>query len=309
MGTLREAAAGYLALRRSTGYKYYREGLLTGHFVDFPEELGTGHVTVEAALQWAARPADASPAWHAARLTAVRGLASYLAASGSRHQVPPAGLLPRRGGPRVTPCLYSPEEITALVRAARSMAHPLRAVVFEHFVALVAVTGMRTGEAMALDRDDAGLEAGVLVVRGAKFGKSRLVPLHPDVTARLRACAGQRGELCPRPAVPAFFVSGTGTRLSHHNVSKTSSVLLAAAGISAPPGVPRPRPYDLRHSFAVATVARWYAEGQDVARRLPALSTYMGHVSPASTYYYLHACPQLMTAAAQRLEDTWKEMP
>lgn len=308
MSTLRQAAAGYLALRRATGYKYYREGLLIGQFVDFLEEAGAEHVTVEAALEWAARPAGADPSWHAARLTAVRGLASYLAASDGRHQVPPARLLPRRVN-RVTPYLYSPEEIAAVVRAARELAHPLRAVVFEHFVALMAVTGMRTGEAMGLDRDDADLDAGVLVVRGAKFGKSRLLPLHPDVTARLRAYARQRDTLCPRPQVPAFFVSGTGTRLTHHNVSTTFTTLLATAGISAPPGVPKPRPYDLRHSFAVATVARWHAEGLDVDHHLPALSTYMGHVSPASTYYYLHACPQLMTAAAQRLEDSWRETP
>jgi integrase/recombinase XerD len=285
MNAIREAAAEYLALRRATGYKYYAEGLLIGHFADFLEERGAEHVTVEAALDWAARPADADPAWHAARLTAVRGLIRHLAASDGRHQVPPPGMLPRRGH-RVTPYLYSPEEISALVRAARSMGHPLRAAVFEHFVALMAVTGMRTGEAMALDRGDADLDAGVLTVRGAKFGKSRLVPLHPDVTARLRAYARRRDRLCPRPAVPAFFVSGTGTRLNHHNVSTTFSTLLAAAGISAPPGVPKPRPYDLRHSFAVATVARWYAEGLDVAHHLPALSTYMGHVSPASTYWY-----------------------
>ena len=308
MSALREAAAGYLALRRSTGYKYYVEGLLIGHFVDFLEERGAGHVTVGAALEWATCPAGADPSWHAARLTAIRGLASYLAASDSRHQVPPAGLLPRRSH-RVTPYLYSPEETAALVRAARELAHPLRAAVFEHFVALMAVTGMRTGEVMALDRGDADLDAGVLVVRGAKFGKSRLIVLHAGVTARLRAYAKRRDDLCPHPAVPAFFVSGTGTRLSHHNVSTTFSALLAAAGISAPPGVPKPRPYDLRHSFAVSTMARWYAEGHDVARLLPALSTYMGHVSPASTYWYLHACPQLMTAAAQRLEDAWREAP
>lgn len=308
MSTLREAAAGYLALRRSTGYKYYVEGLLIGHFVDFLEDRGAGYVTVEAALEWATCPADADPSWHAARLTAIRGLASYLAASDSRHQALPAGLLPRRSH-RVTPYLYSPEEIAALVRAARGLAHPLRAAVFEHFVALMAVTGMRTGEVMALDRCDADLDAGVLVVRGAKFGKSRLILLHPGVTARLRSYAKRRDRLCPHPPVPAFFVSGTGTRLNHHNVSTTFNALLAAAGISAPPGVPKPRPYDLRHSFAVSTVARWYAEGHDVARRLPALSTHMGHVSPASTYWYLHACPQLMTAAARRLEDAWKENP
>jgi integrase/recombinase XerD len=306
VSTIREAAAEYLALRRATGYKYYAEGLLIGHFAGFLEERGMQHVTVGAALEWAAMPAGASPAWHAARLSAIRGLARHLAASDSRHQVPPPGLLPRRSD-RVTPYLYSPQEIAGLVRAARAIAHPLRAAVFEHFVALMAVTGMRTGEAMALDRGDADLDAGVLTVRGAKFGKSRLVPLHPDVTARLGAYARRRDRLCPRPAVPAFFVSGTGTRLNHHNVSTTFSTLLAAAGISAPPGVPKPRPYDLRHSFAVATVARWYAEGRDVGHHLPALSTYMGHVSPASTHYYLHACPQLMTAAAQRLEEAWKE--
>jgi integrase/recombinase XerD len=187
MSAIREAAAEYLALRRSTGYKYYVEGLLIGHFADFLEERGTEHVTVEAALEWAAMPAGADPAWHAARLTAVRGLARHLAASDSRHQVPPPGLLPRRND-RVTPYLYSQEEITALVRAARAMAHPLRAAVFEHFVALMAVTGMRTGEAMALDCGDADLDAGVLVVRGAKFGNYAEGAVMPSPVTGLVAC-------------------------------------------------------------------------------------------------------------------------
>jgi len=308
MSAIRKAAAEYLGLRRSLGYKYYVEGLLIGHFVAFLEARQMDHVTVEAALEWAAQPGDADAGWHAARLSAIRGLIRYLAASDGCHQVPPPGLLPRRSH-RVTPYLYSPAEITALVRAAPSLAHPLRAATFEHFIALMAVTGLRTGEAMGLDRADADLNTGVLAVRGAKFGKSRLVPLHPAVTARMLTYARRRDQLCPRPSTPAFFVSGAGTRLNHPNASTTFNTLLAAAGINPPPGVPKPRLYDLRHSFAVNTIARWYAEGLDVAHHLPALSTYLGHVSPASTYWYLHACPQLMTAAAQRLEDSWKENP
>ncbi|MBO3753227.1 hypothetical protein J5X84_44990, partial [Streptosporangiaceae bacterium NEAU-GS5] len=117
------------------------------------------------------------------------------------------------------------------------------------------------------------------------------------------------------PSTAAFFISGCGTRLNHTSVSKAFARVLKTAAITpaitpaitAPAGTGKPRLYDLRHTFAVTTMANWYAAGADVAHLLPALSTYLGHISPATTYWYLHACPELMTEAAKRLEDSWKE--
>jgi integrase len=186
--------------------------------------------------------------------------------------------------------------------AAARLSCPLRAATFETFIGLMAATGLRTGEAMALDRAGADLGDGTLIIRCSKLGKSRLVPLHATTTAALARYAVRRDQLCPQPATPAFFLSGAGTRLNHTNASTTFAGLLAAAGISTGPGTRRPRLYDLRHSFAVAVLAGWHAEGADAQARLPALATYLGHVKPSSTYWYLQAAPELLTAAAARLE-------
>jgi integrase len=306
MSAMREAAEEYLAMRRGLGYKLRPEGRLLRQFAGFLEERGLAHLTVKAALEWAILPRDADPSWWAARLTVVRVFARYLAVTDERTEVPPEDLLPRQER-RTTPYLYSPGQIAALIRAAGALASPLRASTFESFIGLMAVTGLRTGEAMGLDRDEVDLAEGVLIVRGTKFGKSRLVPLHPTATGQLRTYAQRRDELCPDPPTPAFFLSGAGTRLNHTNASKTFSRLLRAAGIQAPPGAPKPRLYDLRHSFAVATLVTWYSQDLDVAHLLPALSTYLGHISPATTYWYLHASPELMAAAATRLDAAWKE--
>jgi len=306
MSAMREAAEEYLAMRRGLGYKLRPEGRLLRQFAGFLEGRDLAHLTAGAALEWATLPRDADPSWWAARLTVVRVFARYLAVTDERTEVPPEDLLPRQER-RTTPYLYSPGQIAALMRAAGALASPLRASTFGSFIGLMAVTGLRTGEAMGLDRDQVDLAEGVLIIQGTKFGKSRLVPLHPTATGQLRTYAQRRDELCPDPPTPAFFLSGAGTRLNHTNASKTFSRLLRAAGIQAPPAAPKPRLYDLRHSFAVATLVTWYSQDLDVPHLLPALSTYLGHISPATTYWYLHACPELMAAAATRLDAAWKE--
>lgn len=308
MSALDRALEDYLALRRSLGYKLRQEGRLLASFTACLQARGLDRVTVQAALGWATQPGSASPGWHAKRLSAVRGFTAYLATIDETSEVLPAGLLPGRVS-RATPYLYSPAEITALMAAAARLACPLRAASFEAFIGLMATTGLRTGEVMALDRADADLAGGALIIRCSKLGKSRLVPLHATTTAALARYAGRRDQLWPRPVTPAFFLSGAGTRLNHHNVSTTFAGLLGAAGITAPPGRRRPRPYDLRHSFAVATLISWHADGADVQSRLPALSTYLGHVKPSATYWYLQAAPELLAVAAARLERFLGDLP
>ena len=307
MTALREAAEGYLAIRRGLGYKLKIEGRMLRQFTGFCDTRGLEHVTTAAALAWATTPADADVSWWAARLTVIRKFAQFLATFDARTQIPPTDLLPRTGKDRTQPHLYSPEQIAALLKAARNLAHPLRAATFEALIGLMATTGIRTGEAMGLDRDDADLASGVLMIRGTKFGKSRLVPLHATTIEHLVAYQQQRDQLCPRPPTTAFFLSSTGTRLNSTSTSKAFTRILKTAAITVPAGIANPRLYDLRHTFAVTTLASWYAAEADVGHLLPTLSTYLGHISPATTYWHLHACPQLMTEAVKRLEASWKD--
>jgi integrase/recombinase XerD len=300
--TLRDEVDRYLALRRGLGYKLKIEGRMLGQFVGFCDARGLEQVTVTAALAWATTPAGADMSWWAARLTVIREFARFLAAFDDRTEIPPTNLLPRTGDDRAQPYLYSPAEITALVKAARTLADPLRVATFEAFIGLMAVTGIRTAEAMGLDREDVDLAGGILVIRGSKHGKSRLVPLHATTVEHLSAYQQRRDQLCPRPATTAFFLSGAGTRLNSVTTSKAFTRILKAAAITVDAGAAKPRLYDLRHTFAVTTLTNWYAADADVAHLLPALSAYLGHISPATTYWYLHACPQLMTEAVKRLE-------
>ena len=159
----------------------------------------------------------------------VRGFARHLHVIDPGHEVPPPGLLPGRSH-RATPYLYSDADIAALMAAARGFRSPLRAATFETLVGLLAVTGLRIGEALRLDRDDVDLVEGVLTIRVTKFGKSREVPLHPSTVDALAAYARKRDRLCRRPAGPAFFVSTAGTRLLYCNAHLPGSTWSAERG-------------------------------------------------------------------------------
>jgi integrase len=301
MNKLRHALDDYLALRRSLGYKLERAGRLLADFVGHLETAGADTITMDAALSWATRPRDADSSWWAHRLSVVRVFARHVHAIDPVHEVPPAGLLPPRKN-RATPYLYSSTDIVALMTAARSLRSALRAATFETLVGLLAVTGVRIGEALRLDRGDVDLDEGVLQIRDTKFGKSREIPLHCSTTEALAAYVRHRDRLCPRPVDQAFFVSTTGTRLLYCNVHATWLKLVRRAGLGPRSASCRPRPHDLRHSFAVRTLLGWYQDGIDVQARMPALSTYLGHVHPANTYWYLSSAPELLNLAAARLE-------
>jgi len=201
---------------------------------------------------------------------------------------------------RPAPYLWSQEEICGLLEGARALRSPLRAVTHQALFGLLATTGMRLGEAVGLDRDDVDLGAGVITIWEAKFDRPRLVPLHPTTTEALCRYASRRDRLCPRPRSTAFFLSGAGTRLDRSSVDKTLRKITTAMGIRT--ATVRPRAHDLRHSLAVATLIRWLASGVNVDAQMAVLSTYLGHVSPADTYWYLSASPELMALAAERLD-------
>jgi integrase len=304
VSALRAAAGEYLAMRRTLGFRLTTQGQHLMSFVRFCEERGADRVTADLAVEWATRTSRGSgdEVYQARRLDVARIFARHLQALDPATEVPPGDVLSRRQG-RIPPYLYSPEEIAVLMNAAGDLAPPLRAATWRTLIGLLAVTGMRQGEACRLERDDVDLEAGTLVIRDSKFGKSRLVFLHPTAVAALRAYERARDRMFPNLAAGAFLVNSRGRPLDGPNLPKTFAALVTAAGIQAPPGQRAPRLHDLRHTFTVATMLDWYRDGGNVQARLPLLSTWLGHVDPKSTYWYLQAIPGLLALAAGRLEQ------
>lgn len=301
MSPLRQALTDYLRLRRALGYKLERAGKLLPQFLDYLEQQDVEVVTVERTLAWATLPAHGSRRWWAFRLSTVRGFAVYLQTLDPRTEVPPKDLLAGKP-PRATPYLYTDAEIAALIAAAERLRSPLRVATYRTLIGLLAATGIRIGEAIRLDRGDLDPARGLLVVRDSKFGKTRELPLHESTTRALRAYLRLRERLQPTPKTPALFISPAGTRLIYCNVHATFRQLRDAAGLRPRSARCRPRIHDLRHSFAIRTLLDAYQDEDDVQRRLSLLSTYLGHVNPGATYWYLSAAPELLALAGRRLE-------
>lgn len=297
-----EHAENYLRLRKALGHKLAYHTRALPSFAAYLDSAAAPAITIEAALAWAQRP-PASPGTTvvARRMTVARGFARHMAGVDPATQVPPPGLIPFRQRWR-PPFIYSPADVQALMaEVPRLVPTPLRAATFATMIGLLAATGLRIGEVIALGRGDINWAEGVIVVNDTKFGKSREVALHPTVTAALARYATLRDQALPAPASPAFFLSLRGTAVACCDFESRFRALLARTGVGA--GAPfRPRVHDLRHSFAVHTLAGWYRAGEDVAALLPRLSTYLGHLVPDYTYRYLSATPELLALAAARLD-------
>ena len=314
MSALAAALTDYLALRRSLGTELRGPALLLRRFVEFADREGATVITTELALRWARAPRAATPATWAARLGHVRRFARWLSAAEPRTEVPPAGLLVARYR-RHPPYVYRDEEVAALVGEAARLPSPLglRGPTYATLFGLLAVTGLRVSEALALDRDDVDLRGGLLAVRRGKFGKARFVPVHPTTRRALARYARQRDRGLPRPASAAFFLSERGIRVTEWSARYTFAVVSRAVGLRAPTRDGRhghgPRLHDLRHRLAAATLVRWYREGHDVERELPRLATYLGHAHVADTYWYIEAVPELLALAAERSAGPREDAP
>lgn len=299
MSALAGHVEDYLRLRRALGYRLERAGHLLPKLVAFLETAGSPTLTTDLAISFARLPANARPGHWAARLAVVRGFARYLQTIDAATEVPPTAVFPVRRH-RPAPYLWSENDIVRLLERARALRPPLRAASHEALLGLLAVSGMRVGEAVGLDRDDVDFGAGIITIRHAKFDRPRLVPLHSTTTAALRAYATERDRLRPVRHSTAFFVSGVGTRLDRGGVAKALRRITTAMGLRSE--TVRPTPHQLRHTFAVRTLVDWHRSGVRVEEHIAVLSTYLGHVSPADTYWYLSATPELMALAAERLD-------
>ena len=307
MKPLSKAIQDYLALRRSLGFKLRGAGMELAKFASFMEQQNAECVTTRLAVDWAQQPSNAQPAHWAQRLSYVRCFARHHAASDPNTEVPPPGLLPFRAA-RAHPYLYSIEEVQRLLEHALQLSPKteLRRWTYHALLGLLSVTGLRVGEALRLKLDDVDLDNGVLTVRGTKFGKSRLVPIHASTRDVLASYRTRRASHLGNSDAAHFFVTRTGNRLDGGDLRRTFYSLSRQVGLRGIHDSHGPRLHDFRHRFAVETLLGWYRSGQDVERRLPVLSTYLGHVRVSDTYWYLSAHPQLMTLAMTRMEQRWE---
>jgi integrase len=299
VSSLRDALEDYLRLRRRLGFKLEGDQRLLESFVEFMERAGAELITSQLAVRWAMLPQDVHPHRWGQRLTIVRVFARYAATLDPDNEIPSVELLPARRR-RVAPYIYAPEEITALMQAAGELTPPLRAASYRTVIGLMATTGLRLGEALGLDRHAVDLHDGALHVRAGQ-AKQREVPLHPTATRALRSYARRRDQHRPQPSSPAFFLNPRGDRITNPEFNAQFARLIKQIGLEGAGERVRPRPHDLRHSLAVHTLLDWIRAGEDVDRRMPELSTFLGHNQPESTYWYLQAVPELMALIAARL--------
>jgi integrase/recombinase XerD len=290
----------YLRLRRALGFKLKEDERTLGHLVDYLDAAGATTVITELAVRWARQPVGVHPNQWAKRLRVARGFAAYLQTIDPTAEIPPPDVFPTRRQ-RATPYLFSQQDICRLLEEARRLRNPMRAASYEALFGLLAVSGMRIGEALALERSDVDLDAGVITIRKPKGDRARLVPLHPTSTDALCRYASVRDRLCPKPHSRAFFISSAGTPVLGVSLRAVFREITTRLGIRT--DEVHPRIHDLRHRYAVQTLIDWQRSGLNIDERMPTLSTYLGHVSPSDTYWYLSASPELMALAAERVAD------
>ncbi len=306
MSPLHTALDHYLKMRRGFGFKLKSQGRYLLHFVDYMEQQNATIITSSLVIDWVAK--DAGPPTWPTRLGAVRNFARHVSITEPRTQIPPAGLFPLLRRP--APHLYSKTELGSLLEAMLALppAKGLRRWTYYCVIGLITVTGLRFGEALRLKRGDVDLDQGLLTIRETKFGKSRIVPVHPTTAVVLQDYAARRDCHRQRCRSTHFFTGEHGGGLYQQNLHLVFCRVSRQIGLRSLEADKGPRIHDLRHSFAVATLLRWYRTGADVEQLLPALSTFLGHTHTRDTYWYLSACPELMEHASRRLEARWETL-
>jgi integrase len=289
-------AKQYLEMRRNLGFALHIEGEQLLRFARYVEKAGhSGPLTTEIALQWA-QASSGSRINHARRLDIIRRFARYMKLCVPGTEIPPEGML----GPsyrRLSPYIYSQEEISALIGACRRLTplNGIRPHTHATLFGLLACTGMRISEALRLSIDDFDPEQGIITIVEGKFHKSRLLPLHPSCVKALMVYRDLRERR--NPLTSAFFVTEKGTSLKYLKVLMTFRMIAKNLNWSRDTRI-----HGLRHTFAVRKLLQWHLDGEDVHRHIGKLSTYLGHCKVQGTYWYFSAVPELMALAAERFE-------
>ena len=295
----------FVRSKRSVGFQLKIEGRELLRFARYADAVGhSGPITTELILNWAHEAAAHSRLYQARRVEMARTFAKFEAAFEPATQIP----LRRVLGPahqRIEPYLYTDQQVTGLVAAALRLqpTNGLRPRTYATLIGLIASTGLRVGEACRLHRDDFRFEQRILRIRNTKFHKARIVPIHDTTAGALQDYVRFRDRYKPSANVGSFLLSEQGRTISTAMADYTFRKLRDSTGCKAPAGRRPPRLYDLRHTFACKRLLQWYHDGVDLNRCIAHLCTYLGHVKPTDTYWYLSATPELMAVAAERFES------
>lgn len=293
---LSEDLARYAHLQRSLGFKFRVQHTLLKNFVAFAEALGDRHVHAHRVIEWAA--CAPSPQQRRNRLLTVRRFAIAMRAEDLRHQIPANDAFGRGFFERRIPYIYTANEIAALMGAAAQLkpAGSIRPLMYETLFGLLAATGMRISEALALRVEDVKVDG--LVIQRTKFQKSRLLPLHDTTRHAIDAYLSVRQRLGALD--DALLISIAGKAPSYNTVTAVFLRLARSIGLRGEPGQRGgPRIHDLRHTFAVRSLEQCRHDRNAVSRHITALSTYLGHAHVTDTYWYLQATPTLMGQIAE----------
>jgi integrase/recombinase XerD len=259
MSALRQACEDYLRIRRALGFKLERAGESLPRFLDYLESVGAETITTEHVLRWATLPSAAKPVYWQMRLPIVRGFARYLQTIDPAAELPPTGLLPAAGGRHPIPYIYSDAEIAALMAAAgrwRRWRSALGPWTLQTLIGLLAVTGMRIGKAIRLDRNDLDLRHQRVLVRNSKYRKSRQLPLHPTTIEALREYLVLRDQVHPDVETPALLITATGRRLDRRHVEWQFARLRKRVGLTARPGCRPARLHEYADVFVMPMSVR-----------------------------------------------------
>ena len=307
MSLLHERFQDYLQMRRALGFRLVLAEVHLRRFCEFMDARGATTVSSALALEWATSLPHIQPTSWAGRLSCVRQFGRYLQAFDPATEVPEVRLLPFRPK-RSQPYHYTRREIRALMATASELRsrQTLRPWTLRTLIGLLSVTGMRLNEALTLTDNDVDLATGVLTVRGSKFSKSRLVPLHESTRCALQDYLTRRNAcLGARPRAPYFLLTGWGHQFWSGQVYKAFRQISCRIGLRHSLRGRGPRLHDLRHRFATETLLRWSRSNMDIEREMPTLTTYLGHSNISDTYWYLSAHPRLLRHAALRLQRRW----
>jgi len=305
MKTIADHVEDYLKLRRGLGFKLRVDGYILRNFARYCGEHGASYITTNLALQWAIMPDNIKPEQRGVRFGMVQRLARYLNAVDPRTEIPPQGLLTARKRRSVTG-FYRDDQVVALVKAAVTVCKTdtFKGLTCSTLFGLLAVTGMRVGEAISLKCSDVNLDRGVLSLAVTKGERKRLVPLHPTAICELTRYLNVRAERHPPSLAASFFVTSDGTPLPYSTVNHWFLTLARRIGLRPYAPACGLRLHDLRHHFAMRTLLDWYQEDIDVGAHLPDLATYLGHCHVSDTYWYLSAVPELLQLAALRWQSS-----
>jgi integrase/recombinase XerD len=303
MKSLKTLLNDYLKLRWRLGFKSYNTSSILNYFVEFLKSKKAKHISNELSLCFATINPNYKMTTCEFRLSVIRQFALYLSTIDPNTEVPPHNLLPSVRKHRL-PYIYSDQEIIDLMQCLDDgTRNALDQYTFQTLFGLLAVTGMRAGEAFRLEQADVDTVNRIITIRQSKFGKSRYIPIHKTTAEALKRYFEYKDKVLPNPKSSQFFINHHGFSIAKSTIRNIFHRRLKKVGIKNKVGHATPRIADLRHSFSIKTLLNWYRNGvKNIDHCIPLLSTYLGHVNPTNTYWYITETPELLNFAIKRLK-------